>query len=123
MGYSIQKEMILNILHGTKQHHSVHGIHKELTKMIPAVSLMTVYRNLKQLTGKGKIFEHHINNKAHYCGNREDHGHLYCISCNVLINQKSLNIKKLNIDSIELTNFKPLPNGLVVKGFCNNCII
>jgi len=120
MGYSIQKEMILNVLHSSRQHRSVEEIHKELTKIIPAVSLMTVYRNLNKLVKDGSVFPFHVGNVQHFCGNPESHFHLLCVDCGTIEDGHDRKISNM-LKQIKLNDFSILPNGMIIKGLCNNC--
>ena len=120
MSYSYQKETILNILHDTEKHYSVEEIHKELTKIIPKVSLMTVYRNLNKLVNKGVILPFHIDNVLHFCGNEEPHIHLHCVSCGTLVDKHDIEINNMLVH-VKSKDFLSLLNGIVIRGFCMNC--
>ena len=113
--------MILNILHDTKEHHSVDGIHKELTKIIPTVSLMTVYRNLNKLVKDGAVLPFHIGNVQHFCGNNESHFHLHCVDCGTILDGHDKKISKI-LDYIDIKDFSVLPNGMIIRGICSNCM-
>ena len=121
MSYSFQKEAILNILHDSEDHQSVNELHNKLTKIIPKVSLMTVYRNLNKLVKEGVAFPFHINNILHYCGNRNKHFHLHCVSCNNTEDIYNMDINNYFQNHLDSEDFLPLSNGIIIKGFCNNC--
>ena len=121
MAYSFQKEIILEFLTGTENHYSVDGIHKELTKEIPKISLMTVYRNLKKLVKEGVVFPFHIENTLHFCGNKQTHSHLHCVNCGEIVDNINTAINDIIQIHVKSENFTPLSNGIVVRGFCKNC--
>ena len=121
MSYSIQKESILNILHSTENHYSVHEIHNRLTKIIPGVSLMTVYRNLNKLEKKGVVFPFHVENVLHYCGNKKLHFHIHCIDCGDVVDVYNTNINNFILNNVTSEEFFPLSNGMVINGLCKEC--
>ena len=121
MRYSFQKEAILNILHSTKNHYSVEEIHMKLMKLIPKVSLMTVYRNLSKLTNEGHLLPFHIDNVLHYCGNNKSHLHLHCVDCDDVLDYYNEVINKVVLNHIKSEKFFPLSNGMVIKGLCKGC--
>ena len=121
MSYSYQRESILNILHSTDNHYSVHEMHKELTKEIPRVSLMTVYRNLNKLVKEGTVFPFHIDNTLHFCGNTKLHFHMNCVNCGKIIDIFNKDIDGIILNQVKSEDFFPLSNGMVIKGFCGDC--
>ena len=120
MSYSFQKESILKILHSTEEHYSVEEIHQELIKLIPGVSRMTVYRNLNRLTKEGNVCPFHIDNVLHYCGNNDTHYHLHCVDCDLISDVHDSEVINF-LNHVKSDEFLPLPNGVVIKGLCNDC--
>ena len=55
MRYSHQREIIMNIIYSTKSHPNADWIYKRARKLIPNISLGTIYRNLKLLEKDGHI--------------------------------------------------------------------
>ena len=52
-----QREVILEVLRGTKSHPTADWVYQEVRKEMPQVSLGTIYRNLKTLSEHGEIQE------------------------------------------------------------------
>ena len=82
MKYSFHREKIEDIVKGSTKHQTVDSIHRELIKLIPNVSKMTVYRNLRQLSSEGEILEFFVDHISHYCGTQSNHYHFACVCCN-----------------------------------------
>jgi len=122
MRYSIQKNMISNLLKTSGEHISTDNIHKKLLIKYPGISLMTVYRNLKKMVKDGEIIEFHVNHKAHYCGNMKKHQHLHCVNCgniyDIVLTERELT---RTYDFVKKNSFTPIANFLIIKGICNNC--
>jgi Fur family ferric uptake transcriptional regulator/Fur family peroxide stress response transcriptional regulator len=77
-----QKKVILDILRGTTSHPTADWIYAEARKLIPDISLGTVYRNLRMLQAAGEILElNYGSSYSHYDGNPDNHYHHVCLEC------------------------------------------
>ncbi len=82
MRYSKQREAVYVVLCGTKAHPDVAWIYAQTRKIIPNISLATVYRNLDELERLGKIKKVSLENFAErYDANVFEHAHLVCERC------------------------------------------
>ncbi|KKP64295.1 MAG: Transcriptional regulator, Fur family [Candidatus Moranbacteria bacterium GW2011_GWF2_34_56] len=69
-----QKQIILNYLEKNKSHPSAEEVFLNVKKILPRISLATVYRNLEQFAQTGKILE--INGATkRFDGDISDHQH------------------------------------------------
>ena len=78
MRYSKQREEIRRVVSNTNTHPSADWIYKETKKVIPNISLGTIYRNLKQLEKSGAIKGIYNGSSVRYDGNLKKHNHLKC---------------------------------------------
>ena len=85
MRYSRQREIIKNIIFSTNTHPTASWIYSRAKKLIPKISLGTVYRNLGQLTQTGVVAIINDHGVARYDCNQEPHFHLKCHVCGDLI--------------------------------------
>lgn len=81
MRYSKQREQILNIVRGAKNHPTADWVYDQARKTMPNVSLGTVYRNLGQLSAQHLIHSFQYKGIVHYDGNIDQHGHFACEQC------------------------------------------
>ena len=112
MRYSYQREAIKKDVKGTNSHPTADWIYNQTKKIIPKISLGTVYRNLKQLSKDGEINTIYDGNIARYDWNIESHDHLKCTQCGDLVDVhlahdefKSI-VKtkfKFDVDDVEMT--------------------
>ena len=112
MRYSYQREAIKKVVKGTNAHPTADWIYNQTKKIIPKISLGTVYRNLKQLSIDGEINTIFDGNIARYDWNIESHDHLKCTQCGDLVDVhlahdefKSI-VKtkfKFDVDDVEMT--------------------
>ncbi len=119
--YSRQREAILSVLSNTKTHPTADWIYKETRKIIPNISLGTVYRNLSALSKSGIILSIDVGDgKEHFDFDTSPHLHLTCKECGCIIDGK---IGDNNpIASIgEDYGFNVETPVFVVYGYCKNC--
>lgn len=77
-----QRHLIMEELAHVKTHPTAYEVHGMVKKVMPQISLGTVYRNLEQLSNNGKIKRLAFGNgKRRYDGNVEPHHHLCCQAC------------------------------------------
>lgn len=123
--YSKQRETIYEILCNDHSHPTVDTIYTQVKKIIPDISLGTVYRNLNQLAELNRINKLDFGEGAlRYDAKLEPHYHFICDSCN--------HIQDLHIDASVLTplidnvqnhcNANVLSCDIVVHGICKKCL-
>ena len=109
MRFSHQRESIQSIVYSTNSHPTADWVFQKAKKVVPNISLGTVYRNLKQLEDVGLIKTIYDGNIARYDWNQAPHDHLKCKECGELIDielidddvrrkVKNNNIFKLHVD-------------------------
>ncbi|MBI5418458.1 MAG: transcriptional repressor [Deltaproteobacteria bacterium] len=79
-----QRAVILDVLKNTESSHpTAETIYREARKVLPNISLGTVYRNLNFLRGQGLVREIRSNNEAssRFEGERPPHAHFHCTCC------------------------------------------
>ena len=80
--YSRQRETILQVLYSTDTHPTASAVYNEVRKVIPNISLGTVYRNLAALSEEGVILSLSVGDGyEHFDGNSAPHAHLHCKRC------------------------------------------
>ena len=80
--FSRQREAILSVLRSTNTHPTADWIYTETRKVLPKISLGTVYRNLALLEEVGEIQRLHVNgNTDRFDADVSNHYHFVCDSC------------------------------------------
>ena len=110
---------MLDLIKSSKTHQTAESIHNKLIKIIPNVSKMTVYRNLKYLANNNEILEFNVAHVSHYCGTKSNHFHFACTSCDEVVDNKVIS-SQLN-EYLKSSKFSPISSGLVIKGVCEDC--
>lgn len=80
--YSKQRETIYEILQKDNTHPNVDTIYMNVKKVIPDISLATVYRNLNLLAEQNKILRLNVGDGAvHFDARMTPHYHMVCDQC------------------------------------------
>lgn len=80
--YSKQREAILSYLDSVYNHPTAEEIYEGVKKVLPNISLGTIYRNLNELVLNKKVLVLHLEgNKDRYDGHTQAHAHLKCPNC------------------------------------------
>jgi len=82
-----QRVVILDILRETKAHPTAEKIYREARRVIPNISLGTVYRNLNLLRDHGMVREIRPNDggPSRFEGVHTPHAHFHCVGCSSLL--------------------------------------
>ena len=112
MRFSHQRDTIRKIIYSTNSHPTADQVFIKAKKIIPNISLGTVYRNLKQLEKAGILQTIYDGNIIRYDWKTEPHNHLKCKICGDLIDvdmsdliiQPDFEKKyKFEVDDVEMT--------------------
>lgn len=77
-----QRQAILDVIKNTNSHPTADWIYEEVRKIIPNISLGTIYRNLGILKEMGEIMELNFGSTySRYDGNPKNHYHFCCSKC------------------------------------------
>ncbi|MGB9903119.1 MAG: Fur family transcriptional regulator [Desulfotomaculales bacterium] len=77
-----QKRLVLEILRNTDTHPTADWVYEQARKVIPDISLGTIYRNLGYLKSTGEIMELNYGSTfSRYDGNPQNHYHFVCQKC------------------------------------------
>lgn len=77
-----QRQLILQELRLSRQHLSADELYERVKKVMPRISLATVYRNLEILSSAGIIGKLEISGRQkRFDYDVGEHDHIYCIKC------------------------------------------
>ena len=113
-----QKEVILNIINNSSNHLNANSVYLEAKKVIPNISLGTVYRNLNYLVDENKIIRLKMSDGVDRFDKNIIHAHVVCSICDKIDDVMYDYIKKLpNIKDYEVMNYD-----LRFIGKCKECL-
>lgn len=82
MRNTLQRELVYNVVMQSSDHPGADAVYERARKIMPKISMGTVYRNLKQLAEMGKIREIRISdNSNRYDKTLAVHAHFCCRVC------------------------------------------
>jgi len=119
-----QKKVIMDVLNSTKTHPTADWVYLEAKKILPNISLGTVYRNLKILAENNKIQElTYGSGITRYDANISIHYHFVCNRCQHVFDLDDLaTINNLEQQVAEKTGFKVEGHRLEFYGLCCDCL-
>lgn len=117
-----QKRVILDVLRSTKSHPPADWIYIQARKVLPNLSLGTVYRNLNILRGMGEILElNYGSTLSRYDGNPENHYHFVCEECGE-VSDLDIDVKReLDEQAGRVLGVEVKHHRLEFYGICRNC--
>lgn len=113
-----QKNLILNIINESKSHPTAQDIYEESRKIIPNISLGTVYRILNGLFLDKKIIKIKIDNIARYDNVNCIHDHFHCYNCLSIIDI----FERKSLDLSGIGEHKVYNYSIIYKGICKECL-
>jgi Fur family ferric uptake transcriptional regulator len=117
-----QREIILRELKKSKAHLAADELYDIVKKVMPRISLATVYRNLEILSEAGLIGKLEISGRQkRFDFDVSDHDHIYCVVChrvdNLNIERKTVNSDKLGDEvGYTVTGYR-----VEIIGICPDC--
>ncbi|MFQ6615354.1 MAG: Fur family transcriptional regulator [Fidelibacterota bacterium] len=121
MRYSRQREEILKAVKSTDAHPTADWIYGEVQKVLPQISLGTVYRNLKLLIGAGMITGFRDGTVVRYDGRKDKHHHFRCRQCGSVTNVEISDTRFL--DSVKKDYGLAIADfGVEFTGTCSRCL-
>ena len=116
-----QRMVILDELRKVSSHPTADELYRIVRKILPHISLGTVYRNLEILSKMGLILKLEIDgNQKRFDGISEKHHHIHCINCNRIFD--------INPETVRIDYSSDNPEGCKIIdysfhfiGLCEEC--
>lgn len=119
---SRQREAILQVVQSTKCHPTADWVYSEVRKVIPNISLGTVYRNLSMLSENGSIQKLHIGTASeHFDGNPDIHYHVYCTQCGRIDDIEAKPFEDFNSWAADMYDGEIFEHHTMFTGKCSQC--
>lgn len=118
-----QREIVLRELLRSKRHLTADELYDIVKKVMPRISLATVYRNLEILSEAGMIGKLEISGRQkRFDYDASEHDHIYCVVChrvdNLDVAHEGWNPQELvGVSGYTITGFR-----LEIIGICPECL-
>ena len=116
-----QRETILAILRSTHCHPTADWVYEQARKVIPNISLGTVYRNLNLLTELNQALRVEHGHVCRYDGHTENHYHFVCTKCGRVYDVGLPIDDTLNRRVAGSTGFSVSSHRAMLFGLCAEC--
>lgn len=118
--YSRQRELIINDIKNRCDHPTAEMIYSSVREKDETISLGTVYRNLKNLSGEGEVSTLETEDKKiRYDGNTDGHAHFVCKSCGKI---EDIFENVTDEEVIKKYPFEISEKKIVFYGLCEDCL-
>ncbi len=119
---SKQRDAILEVVKNTKTHPTADWVYEEVKKIIPNISLGTVYRNLSKLSDENIITKLGLGTEAeHFDGNTDLHYHVMCTDCGGIYDIEAEPLEMLNQWASKLYKGEIYKHSTIFFGRCEKC--
>lgn len=116
-----QQQAIYRHISSRDQHYSAEDVFTEIKKIMPRISLATVYRNLEKLVQSQLISKVAIAGKSYFDRRVDDHYHVVCLRCQRVDNLDSIPASDIESFFSRSTTYKLISHELVLYGICVPC--
>lgn len=123
MGFRLskQRKVILEELRKVKSHPTADEVYDMVRKIIPRISLGTVYRNLEFLSSKGLVLKLGApGEQKRFDGTPEPHPHIRCAVCTAVADVEC-EIEIPDIPASCTGGYKIMNTNVEFVGICPNC--
>lgn len=119
-----QRRQILDALRGTDTHPTADWIYEQVRRVMPKISLGTVYRNLRVLKETGDILElNYGSTYSRFDGNTDNHYHFVCTSCGKIGDVMLSLSDQINRQASEAVDGEVEFHRLEFYGVCGECTL
>lgn len=117
-----QRQVILRELKKVNVHPTADEIYVMVRRVIPHISLGTVYRNLEILSAMGLVQKlEYSGNQRRYDGNAENHHHIRCVSCGAVADVSPDTVTTFEFNPDNVPNWNVIDHRVVFLGMCARC--
>jgi Fur family ferric uptake transcriptional regulator len=120
---TVQRKLLLDLIQQADGHLDADDLYRRVRELGHAISLSTVYRNLKLFKDRGLVEERHFAEEHHHYEPKAvgEHHHLVCSVCGEVIEFVSPLTKQMK-RQVELKNgFVITDVEIRMKGYCPRC--
>ena len=123
--YTIQREVILEILYKSDEHLTPESLHQLIKEQYPELKtgIATVYRTLSLLEESDMVtsLSFGAQGKKYELGAKEHHDHMICTECGTITEFLDKEIEERQHKIAEELGFKMLDHSMQIYGICKKC--
>lgn len=122
LSHTHQREVIYRTVMESANHPSPEAIYEKVRREVPAISLGTVYKNIKTFVETGLLKEvslHHGTLRVD--ANLEDHHHLVCTRCKAIVDLEEEDLEPVRFRRAPPEGYRILRTSVELHGLCPDC--
>jgi Fur family transcriptional regulator, stress-responsive regulator len=118
-----QRRVVAEVLAGDHVHLTADEVYGRAQRLLPEISLATVYNTLNELVGMGEVLEISTGDgpKRYDPNTSFAHHHLHCVSCGALRDVSPDGVELLGLPPAQQHGFELLDVDIVFRGRCPEC--
>lgn len=118
-----QRRVVAEVLAGEHIHLTADEVFTRAQRVLPEISLATVYNTLNELVDMGEVVEISTGDgpKRYDPNTTASHHHLYCVGCGALRDVNPEGADRLALRATEQHGFEMLDVDIVFRGRCPDC--
>lgn len=117
-----QRQAVLDVVRASEEHLTANEIYEAARRLLPTISLASVYNSLRYLADEGLIGEITFGKSAsRYDRMTERHDHAVCSCCGRLVDFDLAETAGLMRAAARRSKFKPETIHLTLVGVCPDC--
>lgn len=118
-----QRRVVAEVLAGEHVHLSAEAVYDRARRILPEISLATVYNTLNELVAMGEVLEISTGEgpKRYDPNTTVAHHHLYCVGCGGLRDVSPEGLDTLSLSTDERHGFELVGVDIVFRGRCPQC--
>ena len=122
---SAQRRIILETIRKFPVHPTADEVYQRVRRIMPRISLGTVYRNLDILAGTGQILKLEAGPQNRYDGTLVEHAHILCLMCGRMddVSPEVLRdaAELLHTADTSIEGYEDVSHRLYFVGTCSQC--
>lgn len=118
-----QRRVVAEVLTGEHVHLTADAVYRQAQRLLPEISLATVYNTLNELVEMGEVLEIAAGDgpKRYDPNATTRHHHLFCVACGTLRDVIPDGTDGLALSAAEQHGFELLDVDIVFRGLCPAC--
>jgi len=118
-----QRRVVAEVLAGEHVHLTADAVYHRAQRLLPEISLATVYNTLNELVDMGEVLEISTGDgpKRYDPNTTAAHHHLYCVACGALRDVNPRGTDTLALPGSQRHGFELLDVDIVFRGRCPDC--
>lgn len=118
-----QRRVVAEVLAGEHIHLTADAVYTRAQRLLPEISLATVYNTLNELVDMGEVLEISTGDgpKRYDPNTTVAHHHLYCVGCGALRDVNPEGADRLVLPASQQHGFELLDVDIVFRGQCPEC--